>query len=85
MASKLIIVVALALGCFALAQAQIPTGQNNVCCAFIWNSANRWQLVCNNPTNVSLRAAYWPWMRSSQSFGQLAAAALERHSPHHQQ
>lgn len=27
--------------------------QNKVCCAYILNSSGRWQLVCNNPTNVS--------------------------------
>jgi hypothetical protein len=31
----------------------VPTGQTGVCCAYILNSSNSWQLVCNNPTNVS--------------------------------
>jgi hypothetical protein len=34
--------------------AQIPTGENSICCAYILNSANSWQLVCNRPDGVSL-------------------------------
>jgi hypothetical protein len=36
------------------AAAQVTTGQNGVCCSYIMNSTTTWQLVCNNPTNVSL-------------------------------
>ena len=39
--------------------------QSGVCCAYIWNSSNRWQLVCNNPRGVSASggggdASLWP-------------------------
>jgi invasion protein IalB len=38
----------------AYAQTSVPTGQNAVCCAYILASkGGPWQLVCNNPTNVS--------------------------------
>jgi hypothetical protein len=35
------------------ASAQVATGQNGVCCAYILNSSNQPVLVCNNPANVS--------------------------------
>ena len=57
MASKMFYVLAAAMiAIVALATpttAQFPTGSGGVCCAFILNSASAWQLVCNNPTNVS--------------------------------
>jgi len=49
--------VILALAAAPVALAQVPTGQGGVCCAFILNSANAWQLVCNRPANVSCT---WP-------------------------
>lgn len=54
--SAVIALSCLLAACMALpAAAQVATGQNRVCCAYIRNRANTaWQLVCNNPTGVSV-------------------------------
>ena len=41
----------------------LPT-QSGVCCAYILNSSGRWQLVCNNPTNVRAVLCGLPWASS---------------------
>lgn len=46
------LVAMIAICVIAGASAQVPTGTNNVCCAFILNSSNRWQLVCNRPAGI---------------------------------
>uniref|UniRef100_A0A383VBK5 LysM domain-containing protein n=1 Tax=Tetradesmus obliquus TaxID=3088 RepID=A0A383VBK5_TETOB len=52
--SAVIALSCLLAACMALpAAAQVATGQNRVCCAYIRNRANTaWQLVCNNPTGI---------------------------------
>lgn len=40
---------------------EIPTGQGGVCCAYILDSGNNWQLVCNNPGRVSWSVTNQLW------------------------
>lgn len=40
---------------------EIPTGQGGVCCAYILDSGNNWQLVCTNPGRVSWSVANQLW------------------------
>lgn len=49
----LVLALALAAALLPSATAQVNTGQGGVCCAYILNSSNGWQLVCNNPSRVS--------------------------------
>jgi hypothetical protein len=55
--TTIMLATVLVLAFFAsAAQAQVQTGAGGVCCAFLWaTSTGRWQLACNNPTNVGLQ------------------------------
>jgi hypothetical protein len=59
--TNIMLATVLALAFFAsAAQAQVQTGAGGVCCAFLWaTSTGRWQLTCNNPTNVGLQPSLW--------------------------
>ncbi|GIL66050.1 hypothetical protein Vafri_19598 [Volvox africanus] len=49
---KLSICILVTVMLFSDVSAEILTGQDNVCCAYLLTTSNRWQLVCNNTQKV---------------------------------